>query len=261
MNWWNVVEVVIGGSLIAAVTSWVSFRLFYPTLKIPKNSLWERLKLRLGWRWDYLLQASILEANVRNQHYSQVEIRLPVTNVGGRSAEQCTLEVLVKRLPEKEFILKVKEPTSDIGSISGYHSIFHNPQWLDSTKPNPQSGFGERDVAPGYIAWFSFVRIYVVDGDPIADFYCPGEYSVRPSEMAIRLRESEKPLNGLITVHSKNTMPTRCYFTFRNRKGRLELALSRMSEIRLGAIGVWFPVPIFRVIHRFNVSDLTGLPG
>ena len=79
--------------------------------------------------------------------------------------------------------------------------------------------------------------------------------------MAVRIGEDSKPVSGLLTVYSKNTTPTHCYFTLKSRGTSVVISLKRIFAFSLGAIGVWFPVPFLTVSYQFDVSALTELPG
>lgn len=262
MNWWNVLEFVIGASIVAAITASASLRLFYPRLTIPKNSPWQRLRLRLGWRWDYLLQILDITARDNVHVYRQPELRLPVRNGGGRTAEGCSVALEIKRLPPSHFVQPQKQlPGPVIGPISGYDSVFHNPRWVDMMQPSPQQGSTEADIVPGAMAWFSFIRVYAESNGPIIDFNCPGEILTSPSSMAVRLKPGANPIRGLLTVYSKNTLPTRCYFSLRNSGKTIVLSLDRMLDISLGAVGIWFSVPFAKVNYSpIEISSLTELP-
>ncbi len=250
MNWRNVVEFVIGASFVAAITANASLWMFYPRLTIPKNSLWQRLRLRLGWRWDYLFQRSDIQATDGVHLYRQPEIRLPVRNGGGRTAEGCSIALEIKRLlptdfaqPESRLLLPPIEPAS------GYDSIFHDPHWVDKTPEISQPGSPEIDIVPGRIAWFSSIRMYIESDEPIIDFNCPSEILTSPSSLAVRLKEGGKPIRGLLTVYSKNTLPTRCYFSLRANGKSLVISLNRMMDLRFGSRG-------YLVLSSFFESEI-----
>ena len=251
MGWLDIIKFVIGGTIAAIATTIVSRGLFLPTLRIPKNSPWQRLRLRLGWRWDYLSQCLPLETS--DGSHRQLEIRLPVTNRGGRAAERCTVDLQVKRLIASQLVLPSGSP--------GYDTILHNPRWVETTKQIPQVGCNELEIAPGRMAWLSFITIYIALGQPAVDFNCPGEFLTSSSSMAVRVGEDSKPVSGLLTVYSRNTTPTHCYFTLTSRGTSVMLSLKRMFAFSLGAIDVWFPLPCLKVSYQIDASTLTELPG
>lgn len=219
--------------------------------------MWQKVKLRLGWRWDYLARINSLRGEDGINTFQQLELQLPVRNAGGRAAESCVATAEVKRLPPTLFV----QSNNDAGflktePVSGLASLVLTFQWIGDGETFPRKSDPAGHLAPGRIRWVPFFRASFDQDGAIVDFHCPdNELVTTPSRLAIRLNPRTRPVKGLITIYSDNSIPTYCNFSILMRgMSSLTLNLNRSLTVGWGILGFQISLPFWKAKVDLKVN-------